>query len=111
MCGEAKAMYVVAEYPFKSLKEEIEERVILRDYFVEGEIWSILYSALKALSFLWRASVLYNAICSKNILISAEGIIKLNDPWLNAPDVSEAFVCRDDELSRYLAPEITITRM
>lgn len=41
------------------------------------------------------------------MLLDQEGRIKLNDPWLNASDACEAFVCRDDLLNRYLPPELT----
>lgn len=59
---------------------------------------------MKGLEFLVDAHIDYDAISSRNILLDKEGRIKLNDPWLNASDASEAFVCRDDLLNRYLPP-------
>lgn len=102
--GSDSKVFVVCDYPFKSLKEELDERMIARDQFAEGELWSILYSCVKALEFLSRVYLDYDAISSRNILLDKDGRIKLNDPWLSAIDASEAFVCRDDLLNRYLSP-------
>lgn len=53
----------------------------------------------------------YCGICPSNILIDKNGIIKLNDPWLSASDLSEVFVSRDGYASQYLAPEITLAKI
>ena len=41
---------VVCDYPFKSLKEELDERVVARENFSEAELWSILYSCVTELT-------------------------------------------------------------
>lgn len=50
--GTERKIFVVCDYPFKSIKEEIDERVVANDSFSEAELWSILYSCLKGLDFL-----------------------------------------------------------
>lgn len=86
--GSDFKVLVVCDYPFKSLKEEIDERVVGHDLFSEAELWSILYSCVKGLDFLMGVGIDYDAVSSRNVLLDKEGRIKLNDPWLNASDAS-----------------------
>ena len=69
-------MLVVCDYPFKSLKEELDERVVARENFSEAELWSILYSCVKGLDFLSRTHIDYDAVSAKNVLLDKEGRIR-----------------------------------
>lgn len=43
-CSNEFKLFLMVEYPFRNLSEEVEERRVTDDYFRENELWSIVYS-------------------------------------------------------------------
>ena len=77
-------IYLLIEYPFKTLKDDIQERLAekSKNYFGEAELWSILYSCCLALNTLYNSNISHESIASDNIFINKEGLIKIVDPIL-----------------------------
>ena len=44
LCSNEFKLFLMVEYPFRNLHEEVEERKLTEDYFRENELWSIVYS-------------------------------------------------------------------
>jgi serine/threonine protein kinase len=73
-------VYVLWEFPQRTLEDEINERIIQKRRFQEKELWSILASCILGLSHLQKEDIKHNALKSGVILISPDGYVKLFDP-------------------------------
>ena len=84
VCSMLHKIYLLIEYPFKTLRDDIQERLAekSKNYFGEAELWSILYSCCLALNTLYNSNISHESIASDNIFINKEGLIKIVDPIL-----------------------------
>jgi|LakMenE01Jun11ns_1017448.scaffolds.fasta_scaffold9441995_1 hypothetical protein len=59
-------MYLVLEYSFKNLSQEIKDRSTTteKNYFQESDIWSILYSCSTALNILYSNGATHESLTS-----------------------------------------------
>lgn len=59
ICGASHKYYVIVEYPFRTLFEEVKDRRVKKEWsvsgerFTEEEVWSILYSCCQGLKHLY----------------------------------------------------------
>ena len=67
--SDVKKYLVLLPYPFRSVKDERDERVVLGEGFSEPEIWSILLSVCKSMLFLQDRGIPYSPLSSENILV------------------------------------------
>ena len=85
VCSILQKIYLLIEYPFKNLGEEVEERVNAKDgpkYFNQSELLSILYSCCIGLRTLYNNNINHESLTMDEILIDRSGIIKISDPLL-----------------------------
>lgn len=95
VCSILHKLYMIIEYPFKSLRDEINEKksygfmrdqkmnkLVPKERFSEGEIWSILYSCCKGMDCLYRHKFTHESLTADEIFIDKDGMIKISDPML-----------------------------
>ena len=90
---------ILLSYAFRSIKDERDERVVLREGFTEPEIWSIILSICRALFFLKEKGVLYNVTSPQQILIDKEGLV-----LIDAHRLGENSLIEDNYVSRAKNP-------
>jgi len=105
-CSNEFKLFLMVEYPFRNLHEEVDERKISDDYFRENELWSILYSCCIGLKHIYGYGGRHEALSSDRIYIEKDGLVKIGDPFLlghqancDSPPVHSA------EQHIYLSPE------
>lgn len=84
VCSSHYKMYLVLEYSFKNVGQEIKERAAeaQKNYFQESDIWSILYSACTALNILYSHGATHESLTAEQIFISKDGFVKIAEPTL-----------------------------
>jgi serine/threonine protein kinase len=84
ICSIHYKMYLVLEYSFKNLAQEIRERStpIENNYFQESDIWSILYSCCTALNALYSNGATHESLTAEQIFINKDGFVKVTEPLL-----------------------------
>ena len=97
-------------YPQRTLDDEITEPRLQGRKFEETELWSILASCILGLSHLQKNGIKHSAIKSTSILLSADGIIKVSDPFATAqPPIYDVALLKRSSPHLYLAPELCIS--
>lgn len=80
-CSNFYKLYVLFEYPHKTLADEIAERQERNSKFQEKEMWSILASCILGLCHLQNAHIKHQALRTDVILLTSEGSILVADPY------------------------------
>ena len=105
-CSNIHKVFVVIEYPFRTLNEEIEERKRNWDYFSESEIWSILYSCAMGLNYLYSTNLTHESLTSNRVYIEKGGLIKVSDPGLMSHNSNLiTYITKSNKEHVYLSPE------
>jgi serine/threonine protein kinase len=83
ICSVHYKMYLVLEYSFKNVSQEIKERAMgTNNFFLESDIWSILYSCCTALNTLYTHGITHECLTADQIFISKDGFVKMAEPLL-----------------------------
>ena len=77
VCSISYRMYLVLEYSFKSLRQEMKERESSNSAFQESDLWSILYSCCCALNTLYASGATHECLTSDQMFISSDGFVKM----------------------------------
>ena len=81
LCSNFYKVCALFEYLPHTLASEIAARRSEQNRFSDKELWSILCSCTLAFSFLQRQGVELECFNLKDIMLSDEGVIKLNNPF------------------------------
>jgi serine/threonine protein kinase len=84
LCSIHYKMYLVLEYSFKNLAQEMRERCAApeRNPFQESDLWSILYSCCTALSTLYSSGATHESLSAEQVFINKDGFVKITEPLL-----------------------------
>ena len=82
LCSNIYRLQILFERPFKTFRDELDERKASSDYFKDNEILSVLYSCLLGLSQLKSLEIEHLSLRADTIFISSSGFIKLSQPKL-----------------------------
>ena len=109
VCSTNYRMYLVLEYSFKSLRQEMQERGSSNSPFQESDLWSILYSCCCGLNRLYASGATHECLTSDQMFISSDGFVKMAEPLLFGLEKNHLHVMQAREgqpLAVHLSPEI-----
>jgi hypothetical protein len=84
VCSVINKMRLFIEYPFKTLQDEVGDRIVGGRVkpFAEAELWSVMYSCCVGLNVLYGKKMPHECLTANEIFISRDGLIKISDPLL-----------------------------
>lgn len=111
MCSSTFKLKIVSELPFKTIKEDIKERLASSPvkFFTEDELWSILYSCCHAMYSLYINKFSHESLTTDQIYIDTDGIIKVADSLLVNGTKNYLCLMNEDLMQedvRYISPEL-----
>lgn len=110
ICSHVHRLFLIVEYPFRTLQEEIDERAATRQSFSENELWSLIYSCSVGLGHLYAHGLQHQAVTSGHVYVEGGGLIKISDPELmNQPtNLSVLHTARKHPLNRDEPPSSAV---
>ena len=111
MCSSSFKIKLVSEFPFKSLRDDLQERAAVSPpkAFSEDELWSVLYSCCHALYSLYLNKFPHESLTTEQVLIDSNGIIRVADKVIVEGTKNYLAIMDDNGTSSpvcYISPEL-----